>query len=149
MRTDTEQQTKMHTKSTNVRSGLTADPEYTQLPLIVELVNLALVNGSDTELSLDSRDKRWALEEGSGECFEGASELGLATRKLVVQTDDTNILLSGSLLRLHETSRAVDADNKTASDLRVKSSAVASLLHPTLVLTEIQRGVRFQGTQVP
>jgi hypothetical protein len=139
----------MHTKGTDVCSSLAADPENTQLPFIVELVKFALVDGSDTELSLDSRNERRTLEEGSGKSFEGASELGLATRELVVQADNADILLSSTLLRLHETGRAVDADNKAASNLWVESSAVASLLNSRNLLIESHRCLGIGSTQVP
>lgn len=35
---NTEQKTKMHAKSTDVGSSLAADPEDTELPLVVKLV---------------------------------------------------------------------------------------------------------------
>ena len=97
------------------------------------------MDGSDTELALDGRNERWALEEGTSEGLQGAGKLGLATWKLVVQTDDTNVLLSGTLLRLHETGRAINADDEAASDLGVKSAAVASLLNPKLLLASGRR----------
>jgi hypothetical protein len=130
VRTHTEQKTEMHAKGTDVGSSLTAHPEDTQLPLIVELVQLALVDGSDTELSLDGGDERWSLEEGTGEGLEGARKLCLASRQLVVHADNTHVLLSGSLLGLDETSRAIDADNKTASNLGIEGTAVAGLFNP-------------------
>ena len=57
----------MHTQSSDVGSGLTAHPENTKLPLVVELVQFALVNSSDTELALDGGDERRSLEKGTGE----------------------------------------------------------------------------------
>ena len=130
MGTDTEQKTKMHAKSTDIGSSLAADPEYTKLPLVVELVKLALVNGSDTELTLDGGNKRWSLEESSGERLESARKLRLASGKLVVHADNANILLSSSLLRLYKTGGAVDADDETTGDLRVEGTTVASLFNP-------------------
>jgi hypothetical protein len=64
---DSEQKTEMNAEGTNVSSSLAADPENTQLPLVVELVQLALVDRSDTELALDGGNERGALEESSGE----------------------------------------------------------------------------------
>ena len=43
--------------------------------------------------------------------------LGLATWKLSVQANDSNIFFTSTLLTLHESSSAVNADNKTSSDL--------------------------------
>jgi hypothetical protein len=87
------------------------------------------VDRSDTELALDGGNERWALEEGSGERLEGARKLRLTSGQLVVQTNNADILLSGSLLGLDETGGAVDADNETAGDLGVKGAAVTSLLN--------------------
>lgn len=128
--TDAEQKTQVHAESTDVGSGLAAHPEHAELPLIVKLVQLALVDGSNTELTLDSRNERRSLEKSSGEGLKSTRKLRLATRKLVVQADDAHILLSGTLLGLDETGGAVDADNETASDLGVKGTTVTSLLNP-------------------
>jgi hypothetical protein len=87
------------------------------------------VDRSDTELALDGGNERGALEESSGERLKGARELRLASRQLVVQADDADILLSGSLLGLDETGGAVDADNETTSDLGVERATVTSLLN--------------------
>ena len=68
----------MHAEGTNVRAcqndhhprksrclakqtGLAADPEDTQVPLGVELEQLALVDGTDTQLTLHGRNERRAL----------------------------------------------------------------------------------------
>jgi hypothetical protein len=125
---DTEEKTEMHTQCTDVGSSFAAHPEHAQLPLVVELVQLALVNGTDTELTLDGRNERWSLEKSTGEGLEGARKLRLASGQLVVHANDADILLSGSLLRLDETGRAIDADDEAASDLGIKGTAVASLL---------------------
>jgi hypothetical protein len=87
------------------------------------------VDRSDTELALDGGNERWALEESSGERLEGARKLRLTSGQLVVQTNNADILLSGSLLGLDETGGAVDADNETTSDLGVERATVTSLLN--------------------
>lgn len=130
VRTDAEKKTKMNTQSTNVSSRLTADPENTKVSVIVELEKLALVDGSDTKLALDSRDKRRPLEESTGQGLQSASELGLATGDLVVETDNANIFLSGALLRLDQTSRTVDTNDQASSDLRIESTTVTGLVGP-------------------
>jgi hypothetical protein len=134
--TDTEQKTQVHTESTDVRSGLAAHPEYTELPLIVKLVKLALVDGSDTELTLNGRNEGGSLEKSSGERLKSARKLRLASRQLVVKANDTHILFSSTLLGLDKTGGAVDADDETTSDLRVKSSTVASLFNPLCGVSE-------------
>jgi len=125
---DTEEETKVDTEGTDVGTGLARDVEDSELALVVEFEKLARVDGADTELPLHGRDERGALEESTSESIKGASELGLSTRELAVQTEDCNIFLSGALLALHETGRAVDADNQTSSDLGVESARVTSAL---------------------
>jgi hypothetical protein len=125
---NTEEETKVDTEGTDVGTGLARNVEDSKLALVVELEELAGVDGADTELSLDSRDKRRALEESTSEGLEGARELCLSTGELAVQTEDCNIFLSGTLLALHEAGGTVNADNKASSDLRVESSGVSSAL---------------------
>jgi hypothetical protein len=125
---NTEEETKVDTEGTDVGTGLARNVEDSKLALVVELEELAGVDGADTELSLDSRDKRRALEESTSEGLKGARELCLSTGELAVQTEDCDIFLSGTLLALHEAGSAVDADNQTSSDLGIKSSGVTSAL---------------------
>jgi hypothetical protein len=127
--TNTQQKTQVHAQSSNIGTSLAAHPEDTQVAVIVKLNQLALVDGSDTQLSLDGRDQRRALEQGTGEGLEGSGELGLAARQLVMETNDGNILLSSSLLGLDQSSRSVDADNQTSRDLGVEGTTVTGLLN--------------------
>jgi hypothetical protein len=126
--TDTQQETKVDTECTDVGTSLARNPEDTELSLIVELVEVALVDGSDTELSLDGRNKRRTLEESTSEGLEGTGELLLATGELVVKSDDTDVLLTGTLLGLDQAGGAVNADNQTSSDLGIESTGVTSTL---------------------
>lgn len=144
--TNTQKQTQVDTESTDIGTGLTAHPEDTEVAVVVELVQLALVDGTDTELTLDGGDERGTLEEGTGEGLESAGELGLAAGDLVVQADDADILLSGALLGLDQAGGTVDADDETASDLGVEGAAVAGLLDAQDTLDPgddlVRRGVR-------
>lgn len=126
--TNAEKKTEVHAKSTDIGTSLTADPEDTKVAIIVEFDELALVNRSDTQLTLDGGDERRALEQGTGHGLKGFGELGLATGQLVVQADDGNIFLSGTLLRLDKSSGAVDTNDQTTSDLGVEGTTVTSLL---------------------
>jgi hypothetical protein len=126
--TDTEEQTQVNTEGTDVGTSLTADPEDTEVTLVVELVVLALVDGTDTELTLDSRDQRGTLEERTGEGLQSADELSLATGNLVVKADNTDILLTSTLLGLDQTGSTVNADDETSSNLGIKGTTVTSLL---------------------
>lgn len=51
--TDTEQQAQVNTKRTDISSSLAADPEDTKVAVVVELDQFGLVDGADTELTLD------------------------------------------------------------------------------------------------
>lgn len=108
---NTEEKTKVNAESTDVGAGLARHPEDTKVAVIVELNELALVDGTDTELTLDGRNKRGPLEKSTSEGLEGLSEGSLATRDLVVETDHANVLLTSALLGLDETSSAINADN--------------------------------------
>lgn len=125
---DTEEETKVDAEGTDVGTSLAADPEDAEVAVIVKLDELALVDASDTELALDGRDQGWALEESTSQGLEGASELGLTTRDLVVKADDGDVLLSGSLLGLDKAGGAVNADNQAARDLGIEGTTVTSLL---------------------
>jgi len=124
---DTEKKTQVDAESSDIGTGLAADPEDTQVSVIVELDELALVDGSDTELTLDGRDQGGTLEQRTGESLESAGELSLATGQLVVEADDSHVLLSSTLLGLDETGGAVNADNQAARDLGIESTTVTSL----------------------
>ena len=143
---NTEQKTQVNAKSTDVGTSLAADPENTKLPLIVEFVELALVDGTDTELALDGGDERGTLEERTGEGLESARELSLTTGELVVKADDADVLLTSTLLGLDETCSTVNADNQTSSDLGVESTGVTSLLNTATVLASC---LTFRCNSVP
>jgi hypothetical protein len=125
---NTEQKTQVDTEGTDVGTSLTADPEDTEVAVIVKLVEVALVDGTDTELTLDGGDQGRTLEESTSEGLQSAAELSLTAGNLVVEADDSNVLLTGTLLRLNETGGTVNADDQTASDLGVKGTGVTSLL---------------------
>jgi hypothetical protein len=129
---NTQQQSQVNTEGTDVGSGLARDPEDTEVAVVVELEQLDLVDGSNTELTLDGRDKRGTLEESTSEGLESALDLLLGL-DLVVETENADVLLSGSLLGLDETGGTVDTNDQTSSDLGVKGSGVTSLLTSTRI----------------
>lgn len=88
----------MDTERSNICASFAADVEDGEVAVIVKLKELLAVDGTDAELTLDGRDERGALEEGTGQNFESPRELRLAAGKFVVEADDCNILLSGTLL---------------------------------------------------
>lgn len=123
---NTQKETQVNAESSDVGSGFAGNPEDTELSLVVKLVKLALVDGSDTELTLDGTDKRWALEQSTSQSLEGAGKLLLASGKLVVESDDADILLTSTLLGLDQTSSTVNADNQTSGDFGIEGTGVAS-----------------------
>jgi len=125
---NTEQKTQVNTESTDISTSLTADPENTEVTVIVKLVEVALVDGTDTQLTLDGGDQGRTLEESTGEGLQSTTELSLATGDLVVETDNANVLLTSTLLGLDQTSSTVNADDQAASDLGIKGTGVTSLL---------------------
>jgi hypothetical protein len=126
---DAEEKTKMDTESTDIGTGLARHPKDTEVAVIVKLDKLALVDGADTELTLDGGNKRRALEQRTGEGLEGLGESSLAAGHLVMETDNANVLLSGTLLGLDETGSTINTDNQAASDLGIEGTGVASLLN--------------------
>lgn len=71
---------------------------------------------ADTQLALDGRNKRRALEERTRQGLEGLRHLGLTAGYTAVQASNAHILLTSTLLGLDQTSGAVDADNQTAGN---------------------------------
>jgi hypothetical protein len=85
--------------------------------------------------------------------LKGASELDLAAGELVVQTDDADVLLTGTLLGLDEPGGTVDAvlvsmirmkgvwvvlpDDQAAGDLGVEGTAVTGLLATGRLLAHV------------
>lgn len=126
-----EKKTQVHTEGTDVGTGLAADPEDAQMTIVVELDKLALVDGSDTQLTFDSGDQRRTLEQSTGKRLQGLGKGSLTAWDLVVEADDSNVFFTSSLLRLDKTSGAVNADDETTGDLGIEGAGVTSLLAST------------------
>jgi hypothetical protein len=56
----------MNTKSTDVGTGFTADPEYAKMSVFVVFEDFGGVDCSNPELTFDGGDERWTLEECTG-----------------------------------------------------------------------------------
>lgn len=106
-----EQQTQVHAQGTDVGAGLARDPEDAEVAVVVELDQLALVDGTDAQLALDGRDEGRALEQRAGKGLERLGEGWLAARDGVVEADDGNVLLTSALLGLDKAGSAINADN--------------------------------------
>ena len=111
----------MDTHSSNVSTSLTGDPEDSHVALFVVLNELGLIDSSDSELLLDSRDKRRSLEAGTLEGVDGLLEL-LDLVDALMELDNGDVLFTGRLLSLDESGGVVNANNEAASDLRIQSS---------------------------
>lgn len=125
--TDTKDETKVNAKRPDVGTGLARDVEDGEPTLVVKLDEVGRVDGPDPELTLDGRNERRALEERTREGLERPRK-SLLVLERGVKPKDGDILLTGSLLRLDKPGRAVDADEKAASDLGVERSRVTGLL---------------------
>jgi len=62
---NTEKEAKVHAECPDVSTGLTRDPEHSEVALFIKLQQLRFMDGAYTELSFHSRDERRTLEEGS------------------------------------------------------------------------------------
>jgi hypothetical protein len=60
-RTDAEHETEVNAVRSHVRTSLARHPVHTQVALFIILNELALVDGSDAQLPLDSTDEWWPL----------------------------------------------------------------------------------------
>lgn len=107
---DSEKETHMNAECSDVGSGLAGDPEDSESLFLIVLEQLGVIDGSDSEFSLDGRDEGWFLEDGSEERFKGLSQLNLGL-DFSVQSDNTNVLFSGSLLTLNKSGSSVQTDN--------------------------------------
>lgn len=126
----------MYTEGTDICSSLTANPEDTEVALVVEFQELELVDGTDTELTLDGRDQGRALEKRTSQSLHSTMKL-LLRLDLVVQPQNADVFLSGALLRLDETGGTVDTNNQTTRDFGIECTTVTGLfaaqnaLHPS------------------
>lgn len=127
MSTNTQQQTQMDTQRPDVCSSLTRNPEYTQIPLVVVFNQFTLVNRPDSQLSLDGRDQRGSLEQGTSQGFK-SSRKGLFVGEGIVESDDADVFFSSTLLGFDKSGSSVDTDNQTSSNFRVECSGMSSLL---------------------
>ena len=74
----------------------TRSPFKSKDPHLVELQQLGLVNGSDSELSFDGGDERRSLEKGAGQTLQRARRLLLTAGDVAVETRHAHVLLSGA-----------------------------------------------------
>lgn len=117
----------MYAQSTYVSSSLAAHPENTHLFLFVKLNKLALVDGSNSEITLDGSNDWRSLEQSSTQSLQSLGNLFLVL-DWTVESDNANVLFAGGLLGFDETGGLLNADDQAAGYLGVKSTRVASFL---------------------
>lgn len=118
----------MRAERPNIGPRFTGHPEYAEPLLLIILNQLGLVDGPDPELPLDCGNFRRLLEQAAGERLQHLLEPILVFDG-PMEPDDANILLSGTLLGLHQPGRPLQTHNQTARDLGVEGAGVASLVH--------------------
>ena len=102
-------------------------PKHAEVALRVVLEQFALVDRPHAELALHGADERRPLEQRPGQRLNRSQEFRLILNR-VVKAHDHHILLTGALLRLHQTRRAVAADDEAAGDLGIKRAGVSGFL---------------------
>eukprot|EP00967_Tisochrysis_lutea_P130583 scaffold226096_cov33-Tisochrysis_lutea.AAC.2 len=70
----TKHQAQVHAKGTNVGACLTRNAEYTEVAIVVVFDQGVLIHSAHTELPLDGRDERRALEERASELLQSSVE---------------------------------------------------------------------------
>lgn len=84
MTTNTEQKTQVHTKGTHISTSFTRSPENGKMTIIIEFKQLGFMNSTNTQLTLDSRNKRRTLEKSTSKSFNGLfwkDEISIAVTK--------------------------------------------------------------------
>jgi len=118
----------MDTEGSNISSSFARNPEDSHVSLLVILDELALIDSSNSEFLLDSRDEWRSLEDSSSECLQSLLKL-LNFVNLSMELDNGDVLLTGRLLGLDESSGVVDASNEASCDLRIQSTTMTGLLN--------------------
>jgi len=118
----------MDTEGSNISSSFARNPEDSHVSLLVILDELALIDSSNSEFLLDSRDEWRSLEDSSSECLQSLLKL-LYFVNLSMELDNGDVLLTGRLLGLDESSGVVDASNEASCDLRIQSTTMTGLLN--------------------
>ncbi len=109
--------------SSDVGTGLARNPEDTHISLLVVVEELALIDGTNTELLLDGRDQRRSLEDGADQARESLLNC-LNLLDVLVKLEDSDVLLTSGLLSLNQTSSVVDAGNEATCDLGIEGTRV-------------------------
>lgn len=126
-----QKQTQMFTQCSYLSSGLDRDPHDSHLLLGVPLDDFGVLNVSDSQFFLDSRNQRGTLEDGSLENLDFLFDFFETVVRLerIIQLEDAYVLFACVLLTLGEAGGGFDADDEHTGDFGVESPAVAGLVH--------------------
>jgi len=83
----------MHAKRTNIRSSLARHPEDTEIALVIKLNKFRLVDCANTKLTLDGRDERGTLEQGSSEGLKSTGKCS-GIGETSMKTKNTDVFLA-------------------------------------------------------
>jgi len=109
--------------SSDVGTGLARNPKDTHISLLVVVEELALVDGTNTELLLDGRDQRRSLEDGADQAGESLLN-SLDLLDVLMKLEYGDVLLTSGLLSLNQTSGVVDASNEATCDFGIEGTRV-------------------------
>lgn len=84
MAANTEQKTQVNTESTHVGTSFTRGPEDGEMAVVVEFEQLAFVDSTNTQLTLDSRDKRRTLEKSTSQGFNSLQCVNISGLRLTL-----------------------------------------------------------------
>jgi len=106
----------MDTESSNISTSFAGNPEDTHVSLLVIFDQFTLVNGSDSQFFLDSRDKWWSLETSTSEGLKSFLKF-LHFIDLAMELDNGDVLFTGRLLSFDKSCGIVNASDQTSSNL--------------------------------
>ena len=118
----------MNTQSSHVSTSLARNPTDTKVSLLIELNEFDFVNSPDSEFLLDSGYFWRLLEASASQHRESSCNLLFSSINFSVKLENGHVLFSSTLLSLYQSGSIANASNEAASNLRVESARVASLL---------------------
>lgn len=146
MATNSQEKAEVNTERSNVCTRLTRHPEDTKVSIVVELEHLALVDASNSKLSLDGGNQGRSLEQGTGQGLQSTLELNLTTRQFVV--DCLRISHTFVSPRSEHDLRRMTATYSFPADCWLLTSlvarSIATMRHPVTVAYQVSTS---QGQQ--
>lgn len=119
---NTEFQTDVDTESSDVGTGLALDPKQTESVFFIIFDKSIFIDGSNSEFSLDGSDDGWLLEAWTSKGIKSLDDSCFTSLDLVMESNDTDILFTGLLLSLSQSSSSVNTDDQTARNFRIQST---------------------------